>query len=185
MADIRLNQFSFNKPKFLISRALNSLNNFDDFSIDKSLNGNVVIDVKENRLLFYEVQDKKTIFFDDKDNQLEFDKNITNRLKSSIPKLNKGKEFDEELEKKLVSQLNKLDDSVLLEISEITHNPLEFDKENFIFTMTSTKEIYIHANLDDLVTVGANYHSFAINTRYDCSIIQYINSENRAIVRTC
>jgi len=185
LANVYIGQVNLLRPSILINHSLNQSNLFADTNISKSIDGHVRIDVRENRLLFYQINEGVSYFYDEQGNILNFDVDNLNPKKSAIPILHNSEGLNEDIMNKLVRRLSVLDPSVLIEISEITHSPLAFDPENFIFTMSGQSQIFIQANLDDLVTVGANYHSFSINTRYECSMIQFINSENRAIVRNC
>jgi len=183
--NINLEDISLLRPSILLQHDLNNTHLFQDVSISKTWDGHVSIHVVENRLLFYQVGEEQTTFFDEQGNAIVFPTENLNAKKSRIPVLNESEQMTDQIKNKLINRLSILEPSVLIEISEITHQPLAFDVENFLFTMSGASQIFIQANLDDLVTVGANYHSFSVNTRYECSLIQFINSENRAIVRNC
>lgn len=185
IANLDVNQFTFIKPAFLIDRALEKTNLFEKVEVTKSTFGDVDIIVKENRLLFYTEEDKKIVFYDQKGNRLTFDKNVESRFKGIVPELIVNKNLSQEIKDKLIDKLQQLDSSVLNEISQIKYEPTTYDKEFFNFIMTGKKEIYIETSLDNLVKVGSRYHSFSVNTTYKCSVIQFIDSENKAIVRKC
>ncbi|WP_423364513.1 FtsQ-type POTRA domain-containing protein [Mycoplasma sp. P36-A1] len=185
IANLEINQFTFTRPAVLISRALESSNLFKDVEVTKTLLGSVEIKVSENRLLFYDTENNKTVFYDQSGNKLTFEDSVTARYKGVVPELSENKKIDDDIKKKLINTTSQLADSVLNEISQIQYTPTNYDKEFFTFIMTGKKEIYIETSLDNIVKVGSRYHSFSINTSYKCSVIQYLDSENKAIVRKC
>lgn len=183
IANIQPNMFSLLHPSFAIKNNLEKSNLFTNVEVSKSLMGNVIINVQENNILFYNKKDNKFIFYDNKGNKLTFDKKEEEYLKSSVTEL--IGDFNDDLKTKMVSKLSELDESVLQAISQIKHYPQKYDQEYFKFIMSGKKKVYIYTSLDDIVSVGVNYHNFAANSNYDCTIIEYINSENRAIVKKC
>lgn len=183
IARIKPQDFSLLHPKFVIKNNLEKANLFSEVKVSKSLLGKVIIDVKENNILFYNKQDNKIIFYDNKGNKIRFDTKEEAYLKSQVAEL--VGDIDDKLTNKMINKLSELDDSVLEAISQIKYYPQKYDNEYFKFIMSGSKKVYIHTSLDDIVSVGVNYHNFAANSNYECTIIEYINSENRAIVKKC
>ena len=183
IAKVEEHQFSFLRPAFLIEGQLKDSNLFTEAKVTKSLFGNIKMNVKETRLLFYHLENKKIVFYDEKNNKLILNDIQTKLYQGMVPELTS--KLNDEMKTKLVEKLAELDESVGNEISQIIYMPKQYDKENFRLVMSGNKEIYINASLDYIVKVGINYHSFAANTKYKCSYIEYIDTENKAIVKKC
>ncbi|MDF9866826.1 cell division protein FtsQ [Bacilli bacterium PM5-3] len=183
IAGIHENQFNFLKPSFLVSSKLKNSKMFTSISVKNGFFQDMQIDIKENRLLFYTNKDKKIIFYDEKNNKIIYDGNNLKKYLAVVPELYSS--VDKSIQDKLVEKLSELDESVTNEISQIIYMPKSYDKEFFRFVMSGEKKLYINANLDSIVKVGVNYHNFAANTKYKCSYIEYIDTENKAVVKKC
>lgn len=183
IAQLENGQFTFLKPNFLIEKRLLESKMFSEVKSSKSLFGDVEIKIIENKLLFYEVENKKVVFYDEQHNKLSFNKDKTTLYQGLVPSLNN--KIPDDIKTKLVKKLALLDNSILSEISQIVYLPKSYDKEYFRFVMSGEKEIYLNASLDHVVKVGSNYHNFSANTKYKCSFIEYIDTENKAIVKKC
>lgn len=183
LASVSQGQFSLLNPSFLIKNRLNKSNLFSEVKVDKKIFSTLKIEVKETRLLFNKKIDKKYYFFDENKNKLRFDSATNKKYRALTPELI-GK-VDKKLRNKMIEKLNQLDDSIISEISQIKYSPKSYDDEFFQFMMSGKNQIYIRASLDHLVKVGENYHIFAANTKYKCSVIEYIDSKSKAIVKRC
>lgn len=182
-AKVHKGNFSFLNPEFVIKNRLKSTNLFTDIKVNKHGFTNVDIKVNETRLLFYKEIEKKYYFFDENKNKLGISDKSLNKYLAITPQLVGN--INDDLLDKLIINLAQLDDSIINEISQIKHTPKSYDKEFFTFTMSSKGKIYIKTNLDNLVKVGKNYHIFSANIKYKCAIIEYLDSENKAIVKKC
>lgn len=182
-ANLYQKQFSLFHPAFLIESKLEKTNLYQSIKVDKKMFGNVRITVKENKLLFYQVENNKTFFYDSKANKLTFDENNTKLYRGQVAEL--ISKLDEDIKARVIKDLALLDESVLTSISQIVHTPKTYDKEYFRFVMNGSKEVYIDSSIKDIVKVGKNYHNFVSNTKFKCSLIEFLDSENKAIVRRC
>ncbi len=183
LAGVSKGQFSLLNPSFVIKNRLNKSGLFVEVNVDKELFSTLNIKVVETRLLFNKKIAGKYYFFDENKNQLRFDTATNKKYRAITPELI-GK-VDKDLRNKMIEKLNQLDDSIISEMSQIKYSPKSYDDEFFYFMMSGDKQIYIRASLNHLVKVGQNYHIFAANTKYKCSIIEYIDSESKAIVKKC
>ena len=182
-ASVNKGDLTLFKPAFLIKSKLENAKVFKEVSAKKSWLGALDITIKENKLLFYEKDGNKVIFYDEANNNLTFSEVETKKYQALVPEL--SSKITAELKEKMVEKLSELDESVLNEISQIIHTPKSYDDQQFRFVMSHEKEIYINTNLEYIVKVGANYHNFAANTQYKCSFIEYLDTENKAIVKKC
>jgi cell division protein FtsQ len=181
--NLHQNDFSLLHPKFLIKMQLANTNYYQEFSVDKSLLGNVTISVKENRLLFYQIDGKNTVFYDEKGNKIIMKDSVLKKYIGNYPQLTS--KISEDMLKRLISSLAQLDSSVVSSMSQIVYDPKNYDKEYFKIIMNGPKKIYLYSSLDYLVKVGTNYHNFAANAQYSCNIIQYIDDSNKAVITKC
>ncbi|MEG0284375.1 MAG: FtsQ-type POTRA domain-containing protein [Erysipelotrichales bacterium] len=182
-AGIKKGQFVFMHPGFSIKRNLENTDVFMDIDVKKSITGNVSIKVKEARLLFYTEEKGKTYFYDEKGNKIILDKKRSQLYQGMVASLDGN--INEKLKKKLIENLSQMSSSVLNEMSEIVYKPKHYDKEIFRFIMVGKKKIYIDASLDNLQNVDKSYHTFSVNAKYNCNLIQYIGSENKALLKKC
>ena len=94
----------------------------------------VYIDVTENKPLFYYQMKNKVILEDGK----EFDGNydlpiVTNEIDTEV--------FDE-----FVSEMDKVNQDIMVKISEIKYDPNDIDKERFYLTMNDGNYVYLTLN---------------------------------------
>jgi len=101
-------------------------------TITKKIIGKVYIEVEENKPLFYYKYNKETILSDGR--------TVPSNKFSSPILTNK---IDSELLLDLIKNMNKINDDVLLLISEIKHMPNDIDKERFLFIMNDGNYVYI------------------------------------------
>jgi len=101
-------------------------------TITKKIIGKVYIEVEENKPLFYYKYDKETILSDGRKVSL-------NKFSSPVL-INK---ISDELLLDLIKNMNKIDNDVLLLISEIKYMPNDIDKERFLFIMNDGNYVYI------------------------------------------
>ena len=101
-------------------------------TITKKIIGKVYIKVEENKPLFYYKYNKETILSDGR--------TVPNNKFSSPVLTNK---ISNELLLDLTKNMNKVNDDVLLLISEIKYMPNDIDKERFLFVMNDGNYVYI------------------------------------------
>jgi len=101
-------------------------------TITKKIIGKVYIEVEENKPLFYYKYDKETILSDGRKVSL-------NKFSSPVL-INK---ISDELLLDLIKNMNKINNDVLLLISEIKYMPNDIDKERFLFIMNDGNYVYI------------------------------------------
>ncbi|MBQ9318622.1 MAG: FtsQ-type POTRA domain-containing protein [Bacilli bacterium] len=94
----------------------------------------VYIDITENKPLFYYQMKNKVILEDGK----EFDGNydlpiVTNEIDTEV--------FDE-----FVSEMDKVNQDIMVKISEIKYDPNDIDKERFYLTMNDGNYVYLTLN---------------------------------------
>lgn len=101
--------------------------------VHKRIYNKIIIEVEEKKPLFLDEQSNK-IVLDDKtkiDNNLDY---LVPTLVNYIP----NTKYDD-----FVKQLNRINNNVLKEISEITYSPTEFDDGRFLLAMTDGNYVYI------------------------------------------
>ncbi len=105
-----------------------------DVGIKKGFFGKVTITVKEHKILFRKQENSKLVL----DDQTEIEDSSSNYsvalLLNYVPS-NKYNSF--------VSGMNKLKESVRTQISEITYDPNEQDKDRFLLYMTDGNYVYL------------------------------------------
>lgn len=170
-------------PSFLIKNNLNNSHLFKGVKVKKNIFNNVTIDVDEAKPVLYMKVKGKDVFYDENDNEIVFEPSDALKQKSRIPELTNLK--NDKLKEEIIKKLSELDPSVLTLISQINHKPQKYDDQYFEFIMSGSKKIFIHSSLNDIIKVGSNYHNFAANTKYECTVIEFINSENKAVVKKC
>lgn len=91
----------------------------------------VYIKIEENKILFYNKSKKKTIL----SNNLEVKEELKGPiLVNYVP---------DKIYKKLVTNMDLVDNNILNRISEIKYDPSNVDEERFLFTMTDGNYAYI------------------------------------------
>lgn len=115
--------------------------------IKKQLNGTLLIDVKEQNILFYNLLNKVYVYENDKTSE-----NVSNKL--GIPTLINYTPSD--IYDNLIKKLNNINIDILKKVSEIEYSPdikneKVIDKNRFLLRMNDGNYIYINlANMDNL-----------------------------------
>lgn len=115
--------------------------------IKKQLNGTLLIDVKEQNILFYNLLNKVYVYENGKTS-----KNVSNKL--GIPTLINYTPSD--IYDNLIKKLNNINIDILKKVSEIEYSPdikneKVIDKNRFLLRMNDGNYIYINlANMDNL-----------------------------------
>ncbi len=123
----------------------NLINNAE---IKKSINGIIVLKIKENKPLFFDNNISKTILSSGKSSDLNFNVPI---LTNTMPK---------DIYEKLIVVLSKVDYDVFLKFSEIEYASNDRDSERFL--IKTTDKIFIYINIrkfDDI-----NYYNELLST---------------------
>lgn len=115
--------------------------------IKKQLNGTLLIDVKEQNILFYNLLNKVYVYENGKPSE-----NVSNKL--GIPTLINYTPSD--IYDNLIKKLNNINIDILKKVSEIEYSPdikneKVIDKNRFLLRMNDGNYIYINlANMDNL-----------------------------------
>lgn len=115
--------------------------------IKKQLNGTLLIDVKEQNILFYNLLNKVYVYENGKTSE-----NVSNKL--GIPTLINYTPSD--IYDNLIKKLNNINIDILKKVSEIEYSPdikneKVIDKNRFLLRMNDGNYIYINlANMDNL-----------------------------------
>lgn len=126
------NMFSISTKKMINKIKINPL--VKNVSIKKNLFGKIVINIEEHNMLLKYSADNKIY--------LENGSSITNENDVvGIPSLINV--VDDNVLKKFLTKLNKIDFNVFSKISEISYSPNEYDKDLFIFLMNDGNYVYI------------------------------------------
>ena len=136
-----------------------------DVKIQKSFFGKVTITVKEHEMLFRK-QDNGKIVLDDKEEIADEDSTYSVPLLLNYVPSNKYDAF--------VSGMNKLQISVRTQISEITYDPNEQDKDRFLLYMTDGN--YVYLTLTKFTQL--NYYEDVLEKIGDQKGILYLDSGN-------
>ena len=100
--------------------------------VHKKLWNNIEIEVKEKKLLYYE-ENSNSVVLEDKQ-KIQGYGDLVPALVGEIPT---------EKYSSFVKQMNKIDDSILREVSEIYYKPTEFDKDRFLLSMDDGNYVYL------------------------------------------
>jgi len=106
---------------------------------------NVKIKKKFFGKIIIEVEEQKALFIDKNQIVLENEKKLENIYNiSEVPIL--INEIDKSIYEKTINSFKKIDDKILLKISQIEYCPVELDKERFLFYMNDGNYVYINLN---------------------------------------
>ena len=104
-----------------------------NIEIKKTLTGMFNVVVEENKILFYDSSKSQSI--------LENTKTISYYDELSPVLVNEI--TDKDVYKKFINRFNKINDSVLKNVSEIKYEPNDLDKERFLFSMNDGNCVYL------------------------------------------
>lgn len=136
-------QIDENMPLYKVNKNalkenLSSIDLINDIDIIKNINGSLIINIKENKVLFYNVLSKKYVLSNNKEIEGNFIGIPT--LVNFIP--------SEYLEK-FILEFSKVEENVIGMISEIEYSPEKYndtiiDSERYLLRMNDTNRIYIN-----------------------------------------
>ena len=119
----------------------------DNIKIKKTLTGRFKVIVNENRILYYDKTLNKSI--------LETGEKIDYKYEYSPQLLNK---VDTKIYKNFLSKLKKVNDEVLVNISEIKYDPNDIDNERFLLSMNDGNYVYLtlskFANINNYLEIS-------------------------------
>lgn len=104
-----------------------------NIKIKHKINGMFEVIVNENKILFYDEIKKKSIL----NNKSEFDYYNEN-IPVLVNEVNNKKVYD-----KFLLKIDKLNDDIIKNISEIKYDPNDLDKERFLFSMNDGNYVYV------------------------------------------
>ena len=130
-----------NYPKFLfinknkIRNKILKLTLVEDVKIDKKINGTIIINVIEKKILYY-----------DRSKELYVTSNGKYKLDNvlGIPTLINY--VPSEIEEKFIKKFKKIEKDIISTISEIEYNKSDYDTEIFLLTMNDGNQVYVTVN---------------------------------------
>lgn len=130
-----------NYPKFLfinknkIRNKILKLTLVEDVKIDKKINGTIIINVIEKKILYY-----------DRSKELYVTSNGKYKLDNvlGIPTLINY--VPSEIEEKFIKKFKKIEKDIISTISEIEYNKSDYDPERFLLTMNDGNQVYVTVN---------------------------------------
>lgn len=126
----------FNTFSFKIEKQLKQSTYIKDVKVKRKLFRTIYIKVDENRPLFYDNYNNKTVFENHKSikqDELIYKFTIP-RVVNYIPK-DKYNSF--------IDSMNKINDDILVKISDIEYKSTDLDNERFLLYMNDGNEVYI------------------------------------------
>lgn len=107
----------------------------------------VYIELKENRILFYNSSNNKYILEDKSEISYDEIVNLYPKLITHIPSVpTLVKYVPDNIYENLINKMSEIDDSILSHISEIRYDPKNVDEGRFLFTMSDGNYVYITPN---------------------------------------
>lgn len=152
LAGIRSYPKTFNHSTKTIEKKLEKNIYIKDAKVKKSdFFKTVTIEIVENRPILYNLSTNKTVLSSlDEVDKIYKVPVLTNYL-------------DNQILKDLVQELDKLDNDVLMRISEIKYVPTDVDKELFLLTMNDQNYVYININtiykIDDYLNILLTFNN--------------------------
>ena len=131
-----------NYPKFLLTNNFKVEKNLEDSKyinkakLRRRLPFTFVIEIDENKPLFYDMNRKRFILSNKeevKDEEISHNFMVP-RLLNYVP----DKKYS-----KFIKGMNRVDDSVLIKISDIEYQPNEYDKDRFLLYMDDGNMVYL------------------------------------------
>lgn len=123
--------------KLTMKRRIKKLKLVKNVKIQKRLNGKVIINVEEYKVLYLVRSTGLYKLEDGTDLEIENDLSGVPTLINYCP---------DEIIEKLVKKFSTLDKDVIAKISEIEYNPTDYDDERFILYMNDENLVYITLN---------------------------------------
>lgn len=162
----------FNNFSFKIEKKLKQSIYIKDVKVKRKLFRTIYIKVNENRPLFYDNYNNKTVFENHKSiNQEELIYKFTiPRVVNYIPK-DKYNRF--------IDSMNKINDSILVKISDIEYKRTDLDDERFLLYMNDGNQVYITITKFDKL----NYYNEVIVQLEGHKGILYLDNGNHFVIK--
>ena len=138
-----------------------------DAKIKREWYNKVVIEIEENRALFYKGNDEDKIVFSD-GSTLDFSRDYIFR----IPRLINYVPVDQY--KVFLKQVKNINVDVLQKIADIEYVPNDFDKERFLLYMDDGNMVYLTLTKFDMI----NYYNDVLKQLEDRRGILYLDNGN-------
>lgn len=129
-----------NYPSFLqttshkIKKRLSTNPYVENVKVKKQLFNKIVIEIKENRILYIDSLNNKMVLSNEK--RIEIDDN-------SLGHAVLINEIDKNYQKEFICKFAAVDQKIISKISEIKYEPTNLDKGRFLFSMTDGNYVYI------------------------------------------
>ena len=149
---------------FNINRKIKNDTLINNIKIKRTLNGMFNVIVTENKILFYDNNKKKSILNNKKESDYYNENSPV--LINTID--------DNKIYNKLIEKIDKLDDDIIKNISEIKYDPNDIDKERFLFSMNDGN--YVYLTLSKITNI--NSYLEISNTLEDKNGILYLDYGN-------
>lgn len=162
----------FNNFSFKIEKKLKQSIYIKDVKVKRKLFRTIYIKVNENRPLFYDNYNNKTVFENHKSiNQEELIYKFTiPRVVNYIPK-DKYNRF--------IDSMNKINDDILVKISDIEYKRTDLDDERFLLYMNDGNQVYITITKFDKL----NYYNDVIVQVEGHKGILYLDNGNHFVIK--
>lgn len=139
-----------------------------EVNVLKKFPNQIIIDVKEYKTIAYEVKDN--YYYPILENGTMLDKIINNQDKESVPVIKQFTSNDEDLLKKLISELKTLPIEIQNRISEIHFSPTDIENSQIILYTT------------DGFTVSSLITDFSRKMKFYPSIIQQLDPKQHPVI---
>lgn len=137
----------------------------ENVKITKTLTGKITLDVTEYKVLYKDVFNNKIVLSNGK--SVDYGKDI-------LGITNLINEVDKDIYDKFIQKMNKIDDSILLKISEIKYDPNELDNKRFLLYMTDQNYVYLTLSKFEVI----NTYNDIVPTLEGKKGILYLDSGN-------
>ena len=117
---------------FMINQKLKNDPLIENIKIKKKFNGMFEVIVNENKILFYDNTKKKSVLTNQKE--------VDYFYKDSPVLINEVD--DKKVYDSFIIKMNKINEEMLFNISEIKYEPNDIDKERFLFSMNDGNYVY-------------------------------------------
>lgn len=153
---------------FMINNKIKNEELIDKITLKRKFFNKIILDVKEQRVLFYDDYEHFYI--------LENGKNIKTDKDIIIPRINNY--IPKHVKIKFIQSFKQIKDDSLMMVSEVKYDPSEFDKSRFLMYMNDGNYVYINnANMDNL-----NYYLEIVKVLENKKGVLYLdNGGNEAV----
>ena len=137
-----------------------------DAKIKKSFFNKIIVEVVENKPLFYSEYDKKIVFSNNESVDVDdYSKFRVPRLLNYVP---------DTKYKKFIKKVNKVDEEILNKISDIEYVPNDLDKDRFLLYMDDGNMVYLTLTKFNMI----NYYNEVLSQLEGRKGILYLDNGN-------